>query len=364
VSDTSGVGHSRKPRVLFVGRTRYTLPLSGPLARKWGALADVFDLRVLASGTGTDARFRLVAQRALDGPRFYLALPVRVAREVRAFEPDVIVAESAYEAAAVLLVRPRAKLVVEVHGDWRTSTRLYGSRARALVAPLGDRLATAAVRRADAVRTVSQFTASLVRAAGREPAAIFTAYTDLSAFSGPVAPIPDEPHALFVGVLERYKNVAGLAAAWRRVAAVLPAARLRVIGDGPERELVRTLGVEWDRRVEQAEVARALDASRVLVLPSESEGLPRVVVEASLRGRPTVATRTGGTPEIVEHGVTGLLAERGDMEGLAAALEQVLRDRQLAERLGEAARDRAGRFLTTPEQFAASFRALVDAVLG
>ena len=86
----------------------------------------------------------------------------------------------------------------------------------------------------------------------------------------------------------------------------------------------------------QAEVARALDEARALVLPSESEGLPRVVVEAFLRGRPVVATRAGGTPEIVEHEVNGLLVERGDTAALAAALERVLADRGLAQRLGDA----------------------------
>jgi glycosyltransferase involved in cell wall biosynthesis len=331
---------TRKPRVLFVGRTRYRLPLAGPLARKWDALAEVFDLRVLASGTGSDPRFRLVRPRLLDGPRFYLALPFRVARELREFVADAVVAESAYEAVAVelarVLTRSRAKLVVEVHGDWRTSTRLYGARGRALLAPLGDRLARWVLRRADAVRAVSQFTASLVRAAGREPAAVFTAYTDLSAFSGPVVPVPEEPRAVFVGVLERYKNVEGLAAAWRRVAGRVGGAHLRVIGDGTQADVVARLGVEWQRRVEQAEVARALDEARVLVLPSESEGLPRVVVEAALRGRPTVATRAGGTPEIVEDEVTGLLVDRGEMDALAHALERVLRT--VSSRSGSATR--------------------------
>src|SRR5207247_2415223 len=120
-------------------------------------------------------------------------LPFRVARELRLFAPEAVVAESAYEAVAAevarQLTRSHAKLIVEVHGDWRTSTRLYGSPARAVLGPLADRLATWAVRRADAVRAVSQFTASLVRGVGREPAAVFTAYTDLSAFAGPVAPV-------------------------------------------------------------------------------------------------------------------------------------------------------------------------------
>src|SRR5690349_9587320 len=130
-------------------------------------------MRVLASGADGGASngvFRLVPParvRGLDGVAFYASLPGRVARELRAFEPDVVVAQSPYEAAAALLAigatRSRARLLLEVHGDWRTAGRFYGSRARVAVAPLADRLARATVRRADAVRTVSPFTSGLVR---------------------------------------------------------------------------------------------------------------------------------------------------------------------------------------------------------
>src|SRR5262249_39772450 len=172
-----------RPRVLFVGRTRYRLPLPESLARKWDALSERMDLRVLASGAGRDPRFHLIPARHLDGPRFYASLPFEIARELGEFRPDVIVAESPYEGVAAELARrrtrSRAKLVVEVHGDWHTSTRLYGSRFRAAVAPAGDVIAGWAVRNADAHRTVSGFTASLVReATGREPAGVFTTYSD------------------------------------------------------------------------------------------------------------------------------------------------------------------------------------------
>src|SRR5207245_2515358 len=90
-----------KPRVLFVGRTRYRLPLDPALARKWDALGEELDLRVLARAAaranGHDPAFRLapsLGPRGVDGPVFYATLPFRVARELRAFRPDVLFVQS------------------------------------------------------------------------------------------------------------------------------------------------------------------------------------------------------------------------------------------------------------------------------
>lgn len=360
-----------RPRVLFVGRTRYALPLGPSLARKWDALSARMDVRVLASGDGAgDPRFRLVPGRSLDGPRFYAELPARVARELRSFDPDVVIAESPYEAVAVeaarRLVRSRAKLVAEVHGDWRVSTRLYGSRARGAVSPVGDRAAEWALRRADGHRAISGFTESLVRdRLGREPTGVFPTYSDLGAFTGPVTSVPDRRRALFVGVLERYKNVEGLAAAWRLVAQRVGDAELHLVSSGTQVEVAEALeraGAKWDRRLEPAQLASALDAARVLLLPSSAEGLGRVIIEAFLRGRPVVASRVGGIPDIVEHEVNGLLVEPGDTEGLARAIQRLLTDGELAQRLGTAGHASVGRWVATPDEYADNVLALVEKV--
>src|SRR5205823_3819584 len=124
----------------------------------------------------------------------------------------------------------------------RTSTRLYGAPARRLLGGVGDRVAAAALRRADVVRTVSPFTSRLVRELGVEPAATFPAFMDLEAFlERPPVPLPQQPVALFVGVLEPYKNVDGLAAAWRLAAPRLPGARLHLVGKGTRSNVVEAL---------------------------------------------------------------------------------------------------------------------------
>jgi glycosyltransferase involved in cell wall biosynthesis len=362
----------------MVGRTRYELPLPAGLARKFGALEDRFDLRVLASAGSRDERgdatFRLqrpLGVRALEGPAFYGSLVPRIAAELRRFRPDAVVAQSPYEALAALaartLVRGRAAVVLEVHGDWRTWARLYGSPLRGLVAPLGDRLALVAVRRADAVRTLSTFTNGIVRDAGVEPAATFTTYTELSAFSEPpLRPLPERPTALFVGVLERYKNVDGIDAAWRLAAPRLPGAVLRLVGDGRFRDSVRSLVTDlpaqtrWLPKLATAEVVAAMDESWALLLVSRSEGTPRVVLEALCRGRAVIGARAGGIPDVVEDGVTGLLVDPEDPEAIAGALVRVLSDRALAERMGAAGHARAAAWLYTPEQYAERMAELVE----
>ncbi len=364
-----------RPRVLFVGRTRYTLPLGESIARKWDALSAELELRVLASGsrdaaTATDPRFVLVPARPLDGPRFYAGLARRVARQLRAFDPDVIIAESPYEGVAAelarRLTRSRAKLIVEVHGDWHVSTRLYGSPARKLLGPLGDRLARFVVRAADGTRAVGPVMADVIRGAGREPLAVFTTFSDLGAFTGPTVPVPEAPLAVFVGVLERYKNVAGLAAAWRLAAARLPEARLHLVGNGTDTGIAEALereGVVWDRRLTSAEVAQSLDEARVLLLPSASEGLPRVAMEAFLRGRAVIGSAAGGIPDIIEDGVNGLLVPYGDVEALADAIVAVLSDHALAVELGQGALTSSAQWNRTPAEYAHNVRELVDAVL-
>ena len=361
-----------KPRVLFVGRTRYRLPLSPSLARKFEALGEQIELRVLASalpGSPTrDEIFTLVPPlpRPVDGPAFWLGLPWRVARLLRAFRPDAIVCQTAYDGAAALLGRRlagvHARIVVEVHGDWRTSTRLYGSSARRMLSMLGDAVAAAALRRADAVRTVSPFTAQLVHGLGLAPAADFPAYMDLEPFLATPRPLPAEPSTLFVGVLEAYKNVDGLAAAWRLATPRIPGASLRLVGKGTRTAVAESLvrdGARWDTELSSEEVSRAMDEAWALVLPSRSEGMGRVLVEAFCRGRAVVGTRAGSIPDLVEDGVSGLLVDPGDPQALADALVLVLGDRTLAERLGEGAHNAAAVWLQTPQEYARRMRELV-----
>jgi glycosyltransferase involved in cell wall biosynthesis len=364
-----------KPRVLFVSR-RLELPLSDSVARKWDAVGEEIDFRVLAGGNGRDGRFHLARPLpVLDGPAFFAALPLRIARELRDFRPHAVLAQGAHETAAALSARRLARtdtaVIADVHGDWRAPTRLYGSRLRGALNPVADRVALHGLRNADGVRTVTGYTTRIVREAGLEPADEFPAFMDFDVFlQQPPQPLPAQPQALFVGVLERYKNVDGLADAWRLAAPRVPDARLRLVGRGTLRPVVEQLlhdvpaQTRWDERLSQPEISQALDESTVLVLPSRSEGMGRVLVEAFCRGRGVVASRVGGIPDLVEDDRNGLLVAPGDTNALADALVRVLSDRQLAERLGVAAHASADLWTTSAEEFAARIRALVERIAG
>jgi glycosyltransferase involved in cell wall biosynthesis len=359
-----------KPRVLFIGRGRLSLPLAPWLAKKWDALADVLDLRVLNAGAGVeDDRFRLLPDAAFA---FYARLVPEIRSTLRRFPADAIIASDPYIGAAALVarrfVRASPKVIVEVHGDPRTFTRGYGSPARKLLSPLTDAVARYGLRHADATRGLSQFTSSLIQEVrGRPATACFPTYSDLSAFAdSPVVPVPEERRVVFVAALEQYKNVDGLAAAWRRVGNEVPNATLVVVGKGSRREVIERLVAEMPGSVEHypelppERVAEEIDSSRALVLPSWPEGLGRVVLEAFARGRTTVATNAGGIRDIVTDGHDGILIPVADTDALVDGMRRVLEDRDLAVRLGAAAHESYAPWHQTADDFAEAYRGLVE----
>jgi glycosyltransferase involved in cell wall biosynthesis len=292
----------------------------------------------------------------LGGVLFYSAATLVAQLWAIRNSAQVIVCQSPFEGFGALLYRKmipkgrRALVQVEVHGDWRTAPRLYGSQGRRLLAPITDRIACWALRRADRVRVVSDWLGTLVREAGYDGSMdTYLTYTDFSQFTDPpVKPLPTMPCVIYVGVLQRYKGVDVLLRAWRDVARDIPDAQLTIVGDGPRRRelqrIVVNLGiganVSFQEAVPRSVLSRAIDASCLLVLPSRSEGLGRVVPEAMARARPVVGSNVGGIPEAIEDGVTGVLVPSENVEALAATLSGLLGDRARLEAMGSAARER------------------------
>src|SRR2546421_12922181 len=91
-------------------------------------------------------------------------------------------------------------------------------------------------------------------------------------------------------------------------------------------------------RVPAEEVSAAMDDSWLVCLPSRSEGLPRVALEAACRGRAIVGGNRAGIPDVVQHEANGLLVDPDGVEGLAEPLVRLVSDRQLAQAFRDGAR--------------------------
>jgi glycosyltransferase involved in cell wall biosynthesis len=109
-------------------------------------------------------------------------------------------------------------------------------------------------------------------------------------------------------------------------------------------ERIAPPSVRFRGAIDAGSVPELLAGARALIIPSRSEGLPRVVIEAFAAGVPVVASRVGGLPELVEHDVNGLLVDLDDQEGWRAASAQLGDDRE-SLRLGD------GAFATWQERF-------------
>jgi glycosyltransferase involved in cell wall biosynthesis len=149
--------------------------------------------------------------------------------------------------------------------------------------------------------------------------------------------IPDEvgtpgepPHVLYVGRLSEEKGVLELLEATEGIPRV-------IVGDGPLRPRVPgALGF-----IGPSKLGPYYERAAVVVCPSRREGYGIAAREAMAYGRPVVAAAVGGLLDAVEDGVTGLVVPPNDPPALRAAIDRLLADRALRERLGRAAREHA-----------------------
>jgi glycosyltransferase involved in cell wall biosynthesis len=142
------------------------------------------------------------------------------------------------------------------------------------------------------------------------------------------------------------KRVTDVVRVFKRVLDQIPA-RLVMVGEGPERMaavgVAKQLGVqEHIRYVGNTEnIHEVIQCADLILQPSEHESFGLVPLEAMACGIPVLATASGGITEVVENGVTGYLCDVGDIEAMAARATEILSDRALAKRMGEAGRIRA-----------------------
>lgn len=152
---------------------------------------------------------------------------------------------------------------------------------------------------------------------------------------------PDKPLIVHVGRLGVEKNLDFL----KRLMDRLPEARIAFIGDGPYREelekMFSGMPVVFTGMLLGEELSQAYSSGDIFVMPSESETLGFVVLEAMSSGLPVLAARAGGIPDIIpddQQGKTGYLFNPGDLDDCLSKLEPLLYNAELRETIGRAAR--------------------------
>ena len=341
-------------RVCWVDTMRYTNPLSATQAKKWQALTEQLGVKVYVTSFAPGLRPRRFSQYAHF--ILYPQLPIAVLRYLTlytlapiitlwliftrgvdvliAHDPNVGFAAALAKQAAALFGRQVA-LVVETRGDFEQNV-FHQRRVtfKALYRRLMRWTARYALRHADALRAVSAETRDqLLRWQPDKPITQFMSWTDAGAFVQAQRPCPpsQSSEVVFAGTLVPGKGVHLLIEAFARLAADFPQARLMLIGQPKRPDYLDELRAQLTRlglaqrvtfagHMTQPQLAAQMARARVFVLPTYTEGLPKVVIEAQFTGTPVIATRVGGIPELIEDGVTGWMIPPDDVDALAVAL--------------------------------------------
>jgi glycogen(starch) synthase len=268
------------------------------------------------------------------------------------FHPEVIHLNDVREAGFFFLRRSEFDIprLVTLHGPLKTAG-IGGLEGRVI---------------AEADRAVAVSEALGVSAAQAYPAARAKLSVIRNALPFPAiapAPLPfDPPVVLCLGRLSAEKGFDVALEAFANVHAASPGRRLWIAGNGPERKTLEaqaeSLGighhVEFTGWIEPWRVPDLLNRATIVLMPSKwAEPFGLVALQAGQMGRPVIATATGGLPEIVDDGETGLLVPVGDVDAVAGALRQLLASPESALAMGRQARVR------TQDRF--SFERLLDA---
>jgi glycosyltransferase involved in cell wall biosynthesis len=286
------------------------------------------------TGTMADDVSRSVAAK-IALAALIIAETSTVRAQISEWSPDVVHAHWWFPngiAAAAACRLAGVPLVTTSHG---TDLRLLQGRPRART------LARYVYHRSARVTCVSQWLAQ--QAAPLCLTAPIVAPMPVAAASFAPSNDRDVNRIVFVGRLSAQK---GIEAAIQALALMRRSIVLDVIGDGPDRPaliaLAERLGLSerilWRGHVRHTEIPALLARASALVAPFVDEGLGLVAAEAQLCETPPVGFASGGLSDVITSDVNGLLVQSGDVRALAAALERIVGDPELRDRLGRAGR--------------------------
>jgi glycosyltransferase involved in cell wall biosynthesis len=272
---------------------------------------------------------------------------------IREFRPQIIHLQDPYANPLGVIAKrfAIAKVVMTRHVLVDPDATVRDRLRSALLSWCARHGTDAAIALADAL------VAPLVQQTGIERSRVTVIRSGIS--MGSVAPptwqgADGSPVLLMIAVMRPGKGHALMIRSFERVLQAVPTTRLRLVGDGPLRPELEGLASPYGAAVEflgeRTDIPELIAASHVAVLPSESEALPISLMEVAAGGRPVIATRVGGVPEIVKDGVTGLLIAPNDAATLVAAAIRLLSDPPRRCAMGQAARAHAEQHFSIARQ--------------
>ena len=314
----------------WIGGARYSCPLDETSAKKFRALKRIGENFVIGFSTHFRARrftehahFFLLPQSRFPVLRyltFFLLSPIVILWLVKRHGVNVLVAQSPYEGFAAasakiisfILFKKKVALIVESHGDFEHFLFLQRKIVlSSLYRTIMKTMTRFTLRNADALRAISNATRKqLETCSPGKPIVQFPTWTDIGVFlKAGERKRNDRPTQtiLFVGHLVPGKGVHVLLKSFARVADEFEAAKLVLIGQPENRHYLRTLmmstrshlaeRIRFLGQLPQSQVAHHMVEASVLVIPSLSEGLGRVIFEAMACGTPVIGSQVGGIPE-------------------------------------------------------------------
>ena len=238
----------------------------------------------------------------------------------------------------------KKELIVEMHGDWIEGPFLSIKRSFAfLQRKLVPVLARVSFRNADKIRGVANcLIEEAKKVVSDKDYFLFPTFSDLNIFLNEKNKRFDN-FILFVGHLEKVKGIKYLIRAFSEIEKEFPDFKLVIIGKGSERQNLELMAnqlvvkdkIEFKGKLSLKETKDIMKNCYCLVLPSLSEGLPRVLMEAMALEKPIIGSRVAGIPDLIKDNENGFLFEKSNSNELVKKLRVLLNNRDLAIKMGQ-----------------------------
>lgn len=304
--------------VLFIGVTKYNLEKDSHLRKKFEGLSQGIKPYVLARGKAFGrklwgAEFFLLPRFLFWPIAFKLTFWLCLFKKI----DTIVVQGPLLEGLLGTMLKKLLKkeLIVELHGDWEFRKNLA-------------KLAPISLKNADKIRGVANYLITKAQKyAPNKSYFLFPTFTDLNDFLAE-KDVKFGNYILFVGRADKTKGINYLTEAFSKIEKDFPDFKLILVGEGlPEGKLPLE------------KVREKMRDCYCLAVPSVSEGLPRVVMEAMALGKPVVASNVGGIPDLIKDGQNGFLFEARNSDELAKKLKILLSNKILAVEMGKRGRE-------------------------